>query len=312
MQPLIDADVLFYEVGFASEKRRAVAAEGTPFEEIAVDPQSWDFAKEVFDNRIKLICNEVEATEEPLFFVTESGLVNRILNKKRKYAGEKEKEYVPNFRNAIAKTKEYKGHRKTQKKPFHYKNLVNYVLSGKFKVEIAPPGLEADDAMCIYQTQHLGQTPTTILCSRDKDIRQCQGWHYSWECGKQASVGPLFVDSVGSLVNRHEGKVNKEGKPLPLNVLGTGDKFFYFQMITGDSVDNIEGIIGRNKVFAYKLLKDAKTARECYELVAEVYVKQLGDVWEEKFNEMADLLWIVKNLDSQGKIVKWTKPTLVL
>ena len=311
MRPLIDTDVLLYEVGFASEKR-TVAAEGTAFEEVSIDPQNWDFAKEIFDNRIKLICDEVEATEPPLFFLTESALVNRILNKKRRFVGEPETEYVANFRDKVAVTKEYKGNRKLQKKPFHYKNLANYVLCGKFDYHIAAPGLEADDAICIYQNKALKEGRSTVICSRDKDLRQSMGWHYSWECGFQPSVGPLLVDELGSLVNRNEGKLDKNGKAKPLKVLGTGSKFLYYQMLTGDSTDNIQGVLGKGPAFAYNLLKNAKTERECYELVAEVYVKTFGDMWEVKLKEMADLLYIIKFVDDNGEVVRWSKPKMHL
>lgn len=309
MRPLIEGDILAYEVGAASEKRM-VAAAGTQFEEVSIQPQDWEFAKSVFDNRVKLICDEVEADEKPLFFLTESALVNRILNKNRKRSGEPETPYVSNFRNALSTTREYKGTR-TQVKPFHYKNIVNYIMCGKFDYIVAPPGLEADDALCIHQTKALKEGKATIICSRDKDLRQCQGRHYSWECGKQASVGPLTVSGLGTLTNVNEGKIDKLGKKLPLKVLGTGDKFFYFQMLTGDTADNIEGVMGRGKAFAYNLLKNALTERECYELVAEVYVKDFGDLWEQKWEEMSNLLFIVKELNEDGTIVKWKKPSLI-
>jgi 5'-3' exonuclease len=185
-------------------------------------------------------------------------------------------------------------------------------MCGKFEYEVAAPGLEADDAICIYQSKALAEGRSTIICSRDKDLRQCKGWHYSWECGHQASVGPLLVDELGSLTNRNQGKVDKLGKNKPLKVLGTGSKFFYYQLLTGDSTDNIQGIMGRGPAFAYNLLKDVATDRECYELVAEVYVKTYGDVWEEKLREMADLLYIIKDTDEEGNLVKWTKPKMLL
>lgn len=313
MKPLIDTDVLLYEVGFASEEKRAVAAEGTAFEEVSVVPRSWDFAKEVFDKKVKTICEEVEATQPPLFFLTESALVNRILNKRRKFVGEPETEYVANFRDKVAVTKEYKGQRKQQKKPFHYKNLANYVMCGKFDFVVAPPGLEADDALCIHQTRALKEkTIPTIICSRDKDLKQCAGWHYSWECGFQASIGPLLTDELGQLINVNANKFEKNGKLKKLKVLGTGWKFFYYQLLTGDSTDNIQGLMGKGPAFAYNLLRDAVSERECYELVAEVYVKTYGDEWEEKLREMADLLYIIKDTDEQGEVVRWLKPKLVL
>lgn len=308
--PLIDGDILAYEVGFASE-RRVVAAAGTPFEAINIEAKDWEAAKDIFDGKIKLICDEVQATEKPIIFLTEGSLVNRILNKQRKRKGETETPYTPNFREALSKTKEYKGNRKESAKPFHYKNLINYMMCGKFRLEVAPPGLEADDWMSIYQTRRLNDEKKTIICSRDKDLKQCLGAHYTWECGNQRSIGPIVVEGLGELLNVNKDKFDKAGKPLPLKVLGTGSKFFYYQMITGDSVDNIQGIMGRNKVFAYGLLRDASTERECYELTAEVYVKDHGDEWQEKWDEMASLCWIVKELDENGGIVSWTKPVLI-
>jgi hypothetical protein len=46
--------------------------------------------------------------------------------------------------------------------------------------------------------------------------------------------------------------------------------------------------------------------------VAEVYVKTWGDVWEEKWNEMANLLWMIREIDAEGNSVKWKKPPLTL
>jgi hypothetical protein len=43
-----------------------------------------------------------------------------------------------------------------------------------------------------------------------------------------------------------------------------------------------------------------------------VYVKTYGDVWEEKLREMADLLYIIKDTDEEGNLVKWTKPKTFL
>jgi hypothetical protein len=70
--------------------------------------------------------------------------------------------------------------------------------------------------------------------------------------------------------------------------------------------------MGRGPAFSFNLLKDATTERECYELVAEVYVKTWGDVWEEKWNEMANLLWMIREIDAEGNSVKWKKPPLTL
>lgn len=297
VKPLIDADILLYEIGFSSEKVELIEGEKV------VVPASWDWCQDLFDKKIELICDEVGATSPPSLFFTNTKGINRYLNKRRKLDGEdSEKIFIDNFRFMVAKEKEYKAGRATVK-PFHFRNIFLYA-SSNYNTVVDETGLEADDAMCIEQyTGVKNETFDTIICSRDKDVRQCPGWHYSWECGKQASIGPIKVDELGFL----EQKDNKDK-----TVWGTGAKFFYYQLLTGDAVDNIGGVKGRGPRFAYALLKDAATIRETYELVAEVYVKAWGDEWKKKFREQADLLWMIRELDDKGEKVKWRPPPLLV
>lgn len=209
--------------------------------------------------------------------------------------------YVPNFRVKAAEEgeeKEYKGTRK-QDKPLHYWNILAFIANMTNCV-ISREGLEADDLMVIEQTRRLKKLDT-IICSRDKDLRQAQGWHYSWEVGKQASIGPLLVEGVGFLE-----KTSKPGKPA--KVWGVGPKFFYYQMLAGDNVDNITGIKGKGPVFAYKLLHSATTERECYERVASVYKEQFEDNWKEKMTTMASLLYLIQEYNEDGSFKGWRPP----
>jgi 5'-3' exonuclease len=118
------------------------------------------------------------------------------------------------------------------------------------------------------------------------------------------------VDGLGSLTNVNEGKFHKTtGKKLPIKVLGYGPKFFYYQMLTGDSVDSVIGVMGRGPTFAYNLLNSATTEWECYQLTAEVYVKAFGDEWETKWREMADLLWMIREI-KEDAFVRWERPPM--
>lgn len=286
MKPLIDSDILLYEIGFSSQR----------VEDGVVEPSSWDFTQELLDSRINLITDEVQATEPPTLYLTNTRRINKILNKKRLYNEEPKKVFVDNFRIEAAKEKEYKGTRKPDK-PFHFYNILNYILSA-YDTCVDENGLEADDMMCVHQySRWKDGHKDTIICSRDKDVRQCPGWHYSWEVGKQASIGPLEVDELGWLEKKSSKKI-----------FGVGHKFFYYQLLVGDTVDNIGGVKGRGPIFAYNLLKDAQTERECYELVAEKYVQAHGDDWKEKFREQADLLWMIRELDKDGEKIKWKPP----
>lgn len=297
MRALLDGDILLYEIGFSSQQ----VVDGE------VVPNSWEFCADLLDGRIAFINDEVEATEPPLLFLTNTRRINKILNKQRKREEAAPKEYVENFRVAAAEEKDYKGGRKAEK-PYHFYNLLVYMLS-KYDVHIDENGLEADDAICVHQTKRLKEGfKDTIICSRDKDLRQCEGFHYSWEVGRQASIGPIYVEPMGWLEHKNVGERDAKGKLKPAKIFGTGHKFFYYQMLVGDAVDNIGGIKGKGPVFGYELIKDITTEREGYELVAEKYVQAWGDLWKEKMKEQALLLWMVREIDENGDKVFWRPP----
>lgn len=159
MTPLIDADVLVYEVGFAAESGWQAA--GFP---------PFDYAADLFNSRVANICAIVEATTPPILFLTGAG----------------------NFRTDIAKRTPYKD--RPSNKPFHYKNIKAYI---KCKYDYRESvGMEADDLMAIEQTSRPNET---IICTRDKDLRSVPGWHYGWELANQPSFGPLLVDGFGKI-----------------------------------------------------------------------------------------------------------------
>lgn len=298
MKALIDADILSYEVGFSSQKLN---------EERELEVASWDFAQELLEKKVKLICEEVEATEPPLLFLTGSRYLNKVLNKQREREQKPKKEFVENFRVASAKEKVYKGTRKADK-PYHFKNLLNYMLAN-YETKVSETGLEADDEICTHQFTRWQQgLKDTIICSRDKDLRQCPGLHYSWEIGLQAAVGPIDVTPLGYLHYKNFGELDAKGRQKPAKIFGVGDKFFYYQMIVGDAVDNIGGLKGKGPVFGYNLLREAVTSRECFELVAEKYVQGHGEDWKEKMKEQAKLLWMVREVGGQGEPIHWTPP----
>ena len=284
MTPLIDGDIINYEIGFGSQD--VIGG--------VVVPRSWEACETLLIDKINHICDMANATLAPKIYLTNSGYVSKLLNKKRKFEGKPQKEYIENFRNNIAKEKVYKAGRK-QEKPFHYKNIINYMLA-KYDVVVNENGLEADDAICIEQYSRL-HLKDTIICSRDKDLRQCPGWFFSWEHGKQPSIGPIYVEPLGFLEKKEDGKI-----------WGVGHKFFYYQLIVGDTVDNIGGIKGKGPAFAFKLLHDLGTERQCYEHVAELYIKAHGDDWKEKLLEQARLLHMVRELNEDGSPKMWLPP----
>jgi len=261
MKALIDGDILLHEIGWSGQFKDKDTGEEVllPFSTL----------QEILDNKIEDICYGAESDEPPTLYFTESPKLVELANQ---IAGENTYSYTPGFRYGVAKTKEYKGGRK-QDKPFHFYNIAAYLMSA-YDFKISQGGLEADDLICIDQKED------TIICSRDKDLRIAPGWHYSWECGKQREIGPHYTDEIGSL--------SKEGD----KVLGYGLKFFYYQMLVGDSVDNIPGVPGMGPSKAYPLIVDCSTKKELEEVVVGVYKdKGLPFCY---YTEQRNLLWIMQ------------------
>ena len=97
----------------------------------------------------------------------------------------------------------------------------------------------------------------------------------------QGQYGPRYIDKHGFL----ELTERKQLK-------GGGDMFFYSQMLTGDSVDNIPGLRGCGPAKAYKVLKDCKNEQDLFEAVQWEYEAQLKDDWQEYMLEQGQLLWM--------------------
>ena len=160
------------------------------------------------------------------------------------------------FRNKVRD--DYKGNRKDIAKPVHLEAIRTYLIS-IYKAKVVD-NIEADDAL------GLKQDSDTMICSIDKDLLMCEGNHYN------------FVKKEQKFVTPEEGT-----------------RFFYQQMITGDSADNILGIRGLGKVKASKLLKD--TARKNWDnMIIDLYIQEFG--YEEGRNrcvQNSQLLWILQS-----------------
>lgn len=170
-----------------------------------------------------------------------------------------------NYRDEIAVTRPYKGNRKAAK-PLHYDNIRKY-LQEVWAAEVTD-GIEADDALGI------NQTPTSCICTIDKDLDMVEGYHYNFQTDRFYSINPLG-----------------------------GKKNFYTQLLTGDTVDNIQGVPGIGKVKAGNLLRGMTDEEEMYWTVLCEYEKKYDKPFEVML-EMADLLWILRE---EGKLweAKW-------
>lgn len=141
-----------------------------------------------------------------------------------------------NFRNEVAITAPYKGNR-TAPKPKHLGIIREYLISAwGFTVS---DNQEADDDIAI---EHTAQNNETIIASIDKDFFQLPGKHWN------------FVKKSMKEVTPEEALLN-----------------FYIQILTGDRVDNIQGIRGVGPVKAGKLLSGCKSEADMYAACCKAY-----------------------------------------
>lgn len=264
MQACWDSDVLVYECGFAAE----TAWKGSHPE--SSDPPPFDKAAELLDNRIANGNAIVGATQPPILFLTGK----------------------TNFRNSIAKRTPYK--ERAGKKPFHYRNLIAYI-KGCYDYRCVQ-GMEADDLLALEQTARPGET---IICTRDKDLRQVPGWAYSWELGNQPQFGPEEISKLGYI------KLSENRKKIK----GTGLLFFYSQCLTGDTVDSIPGLPRCGPVNAYEILKESQTEEEMFRSTLAAYQVSFGETAEAELLEQGRLLNMTREF-VDGKALLWNPPNV--
>jgi len=282
---LIDADILAYECAFAGQFKDGATNE--------VVMKDFEAVEEMLTLKIREITEECMSDEEPLLFLTGDDILAKHLNRRPKWCDpSEERELRPSFRYYEATTRQYKGNRKTVK-PLHYHNLRAYMLAHYNCV--VSDGLEADDMMAIYQT---AAKADTIICSIDKDLRQVPGKHYSWSVGNRPSKPVYVVDGLGTM--------ELVGKPRKLSA--TGMKMFFAQVLMGDPVDNIQGIEGMGPVRAYEILNPCSTELELFLATARTYRENCHDNWEKMLREHIDLTYMIRELDSEGKPVKYKYP----
>lgn len=277
--PLIDADVLRYEIGSVGQY---IDYDDVPEGKLVI--RSWKFVQDQLESTIDRICENVGATQPPLLFITG----DKSLSEKRIVRDLPV--FKENFRKEVAVTKPYKGTRHNEK-PFHYDNLTIYMID-HYNAFIAN-GMEADDEMAIYQSNN----DNTIICSRDKDLRMVKGWHYGWACGKQEEFGPHKYDEFGYI--EHNKSKNK--------IVGGGFLFFCSQLITGDTVDNIPGLPKAGPVKAMKILEGVTDSDSAFKAVTEAYSEVVGEDYMTYLREQIDLLWMITEVDDKGEPIRFNR-----
>ncbi len=133
--------------------------------------------------------------------------------------------------------KPYQGNREDKPKP-KYLGIMREWLVKRYAGTLHQ-FCEADDGMSSSQYAALkrGEGHLSIIASKDKDLRMVPGLQLDWDTG--AISGTEFDDEFGhvELVERRTA-----GGTVVKQLKGFGQKFFWAQMLIGDTADNISGL----------------------------------------------------------------------
>jgi hypothetical protein len=164
-----------------------------------------------------------------------------------------------NFRKKVA---EYYKAQRPKDKPRYFTELRDYLVSewGAIVTE----GNEADDEIGKRHDTH------TVIVSTDKDFKTIPGNIYDFKKDEMFHV------------TEQQATTN-----------------FWVQCLTGDTADNIPGVKNPAKAhhknppnFTDNTAREYLTVENQREVVENVFKLQYGDAWEQKFDEIATLLFI--------------------
>lgn len=180
-------------------------------------------------------------------------------------------------------------------------------------------GLEADDLLGIYSGED------TVIWSTDKDLRQIPGEHLD-----EGTREIITITETGRLEEKHwvTESGNKRNKIYFEGLVG-----LYFQMLTGDSTDNIIGCAKREPVTVKSgankgqvnikrvgvgpkaafngIMKEIMAnptgdhAEITLKYVIEEYKKRFGDEWQVNLETQGNLLFMVRQMKDEY-IRRWT------
>jgi 5'-3' exonuclease len=215
--------------------------------------------------------------------------------------------------------KEYQGNRKDKAKPRFLSQMRDFITSKEFN-GYQHMNCEADDGMSAAQYMALSKGESSMIISMDKDLNMVPGLHLGWKTGEineHDKWGRTYLDEKGKL-------------------RGEGWKFFWAQMLTGDTADNTQGLPGLLPTMASKftgrghktLVKVGPTTGQSildkihsnaqamnlikglYEVYGDTYGykhwKTGEDVsWQKVFISEAKLHWMRRDLANPDDVIMW-------
>lgn len=226
-------------------------------------------------------------------------------------------------RPALAIQREYQANRQGKPKPDKL-HIMRDWMARNF-TSTSNQFAEADDSMAAaqYAAIKAGSGHLSVICSKDKDLNMVAGLHLDWDTGRitkpENELG--HEDTFGSIWLEE-----KSAKKIK----GIGTKFFWSQLLTGDTADNIQGLpllfhadLSKPKkvgpVLANGFLIGVKSDKEAFNKIKAAYEKygqELGFThwktgeavsWQNVFISEMQLLWMRREPRNDKCVLNWLK-----
>ena len=181
-------------------------------------------------------------------------------------------------RYAVATVKPYQGQRKNSRRPENWRAVRRYLEAGRAGPVQISTAAEADDLFAYHSHRHGGNI---AVASQDKDMRMVPGLHVTWDRQR------LFWVRAGQSPF-HGGKQY-------------GHRWFWEQMLQGDTTDNIPGLpllygqkCGpvRAQAFLAPYYAPSAATGPVLDGVRKAYQYLYKDEGDDRFVEQACLLWM--------------------
>lgn len=190
---------------------------------------------------------------------------------------------LKNNRGMLLAEKPYQANRFNKQKP-PLLEVLRSALATHFDehsdIQIFPQfAVEADDAM----VQDMYTVSNAVLHSDDKDLQIAPGFHYNKYNGRVETINGRFG---------HIGMYTGNSSP---KIIGRGTKFFWAQLLMGDTADNVKGLrhdssgklVGTTAAFKYLHHLTTEDA------VANAVITQYRNVGQNLLAE-AECLWLTR------------------
>ena len=169
---LLDGDIILYQTAFmrkktpksALEMQEGFSSSGVNAEK--TEERTWEECKKDVDELIAEILQNAGCSKYIAWLSASS---------------------KGNFRHNIAKSKGYKSSRKDKEIPKYFNDIKKYLIEEYGFRKLTT--IETDDALVILQKHfNASEDHVSILCTKDKDLKQVEGWNYNWQTNEMTNI----------------------------------------------------------------------------------------------------------------------------